>query len=80
MLYWNRFGQPKGLITRIGDYRDPLTLWWIDPVKNAELDAALRDPSKKMAIGASEDKYWLDFAKVEEQKGMPTGSTPTGTR
>ena len=38
MLYWNRFGQPRGLITRIGDYRDALTLWWIDPTRNAELD------------------------------------------
>ena len=71
MLYWNKFGQPKGLITRIGDYRDPLSLWWIDPEKSAALDQALKDPSKKLAVGASEDKYWLEFAKVEEQ-GTPS--------
>jgi microcin C transport system substrate-binding protein len=68
MVYWNKFGQPKGVITRIGDYRDPVSMWWIDPEKNRVLEEALRDPSKKLAAGAAEDKYWLDFAKVEEQQ------------
>jgi microcin C transport system substrate-binding protein len=66
MLYWNKFGQPKGIITRIGDYRDPLTMWWIDPNKNAQLEEAMRDPSKKLPVGETEDKYWLNFAKAED--------------
>lgn len=74
MLYWNRFGQPKGIITRIGDYRDALTLWWIDPEKNAALDQALKDPSKKLPVGQTEDKYWLEFSKVEEQNNPSTGA------
>ena len=68
MVYWNKFGQPKGVITRIGDYRDPTRLWWIDPEKNRKLEEALRDPSKKLEAGPSEDRYWLDFAKVEQQQ------------
>jgi microcin C transport system substrate-binding protein len=68
MVYWNRFGQPKGVITRIGDYRDPVGLWWIDPQKNAALEAALRDPSKKLSVGQTDDRYWLEFDKVEEQQ------------
>jgi microcin C transport system substrate-binding protein len=79
MLYWNKFGQPKGIITRIGDYRDPLSLWWIDPEKNAALDQALKDPSKKLAVGASEDKYWLEFAKVEEQGNPSTTRSTTNS-
>jgi microcin C transport system substrate-binding protein len=67
IVYANKFGQPPGLITRIGDYRDPVSMWWIDPQKNAALERAMRDPSVKLEVGASEDKYWLDFAKVEEQ-------------
>jgi microcin C transport system substrate-binding protein len=68
MVYWNKFGQPKGLITRIGDYRDPPGLWWIDPEKNRRLEDALRDPSKKLEVGAADDKYWLEFAKIEETR------------
>jgi microcin C transport system substrate-binding protein len=71
-LYWNKFGQPKGIITRIGDYRDAISLWWIDPEKNRQLEEALRDPSRKMEVGQTDDRYWLDFAKVEEQQqGSP---------
>ncbi len=78
MLYWNKFGQPKGIITRIGDYRDPLSMWWIDPQKNAQLEEAMRDPSKKLPVGQTEDKYWFDFAKLEEV--TPSGGNPITTK
>ena len=67
-VYWNKFGQPKGILTRIGDYREPPSLWWIDPQKNAALQDAIKDPSKKLAVGASDDKYWLEFDRVEEKE------------
>jgi microcin C transport system substrate-binding protein len=67
IVYANKFGQPPGLITRIGDYRDPVSMWWLDPQKNAALERAMRDSSVKLEVGPSEDKYWLDFAKVEEK-------------
>ncbi len=67
VVYANKFGQPKGLITRIGDSRDAVSLWWVDPQKNAALEQAMRDPSVKLPVGDSDDKYWLEFAKVEEQ-------------
>ena len=73
MLYWNRFGQPKGTLTRIGDYRDPVSMWWFDPQKNAALEQALRDPSKKLEVGPTEDKYWLDFAKTEDEQNTSKG-------
>jgi ABC-type transport system substrate-binding protein len=75
MVYWNKFGQPKGIITRIGDYRDPVGLWWIDPEKNRRLEEALRDPSKKLEAGPSDDKYWLEFAKIEEQQNATQSGT-----
>lgn len=74
VLFWNKFGYPKGVLTRIGDYRDAVSLWWFDPVKNQELEASLKDPSKKLAVGAAADRYWLDFAKVEEQQN-PVAAT-----
>lgn len=69
MVYWNKFGQPKGIITRIGDYRDPVSLWWIDPAKESALAEAMRDPSKKLDVGPAEDKYWLEFERVENKEG-----------
>ncbi len=75
VVYWNKFGQPRGVITRLGDSRDAMGMWWVDPTLDAELKAAMADPSKKMTVGASEDKYWLEFAKLEEQRN-PTNASP----
>ncbi len=40
IAYWNKFGHPESYLTRIGDYSDMPTLWWIDPQKEAELRRA----------------------------------------
>jgi microcin C transport system substrate-binding protein len=64
-IYWNKFGMPPGIITRIGDYRDPISLWWLDPVKNQQLEQAMRDSSVKLDVGDTENRYWLDTAKVD---------------
>ena len=67
IAYWNRFGMPKGEFTRIGDYMDMFSLWWIDPAKAAKLEQARRDPSINLGQGEVEDKYWLDFDKTEDR-------------
>jgi microcin C transport system substrate-binding protein len=70
IVFWNKFGHPKGVITRIGDYRDPPGLWWFDDKKSNELEAAVKDPSKTLPVEAAEDKYWLEFERVEEKEGV----------
>lgn len=67
IVFWNKFGYPQGLITRIGDHRDIPSLWWIDAAKSQQLQAAMKDPSISMGQGPSEDRYWLDYAKREGQ-------------
>jgi microcin C transport system substrate-binding protein len=67
VVFWNKFGYPKGILTRIGDYRDIPALWWIDPDKTHRLEQALRDPSIQLGEGPGEDRYWLDFARTEDQ-------------
>ncbi len=67
IVYWNHFGYPTGYISRIGDQRDISGLWWMDPEKLEQLDQAQRDPSIQLEVGPSEDRYWLDFAQVEQQ-------------
>jgi microcin C transport system substrate-binding protein len=71
-VYWNKFGQPKGLLTRIGDYRDIPSLWWIDPAKAEQVEAALKDTSIQLGEGARDDRYWLEFARLEAQRNPVT--------
>ena len=80
VLYWNKFGTPQGYWSRTGDYYGAgngpglIQMWWADSAKAAELDAARRDPSKKMEVGQVEDRYWLDFdAKQRSEKPAEGG-------
>ena len=67
IVYWNKFGYPQGLVTRIGDHRDIPSLWWIDPAKSQQLQAAMKDGSISMGQGPSDDRYWLEYRKREGQ-------------
>jgi len=42
LLYWNRFGTPKYVLSKFGDERDALGYWWFDPAKAAALDGAMK--------------------------------------
>jgi len=63
MAFWNKFGHPESYLTRLGDSREPPTLWWIDPQKDQQLKRALSDPSMKFEVKPAEKRYWLDYAK-----------------
>jgi microcin C transport system substrate-binding protein len=60
IAYWNKFGHPDSYLTRIGDYRDIPSLWWIDPQKDARLAAAARDPALRIEVGPTEVRYWSE--------------------
>ena len=63
---WNKFGAPPGYLTRTGDFTGVLSLWWIDPQKNAQLEQARRDSSLKLEKGPEEDRYWLNYGQSEQ--------------
>jgi microcin C transport system substrate-binding protein len=70
VAYWNKFGQPQGTFSRVGDYGGSLgpgipQLWWIDRAKNARLEQASKDPSAKLDIPPVEDRYWQEYSKRE---------------
>jgi microcin C transport system substrate-binding protein len=65
IVFWNKFGYPKGIVSRTGDYRDMPSLWWIDPDKAQKLDQAQRDQSMQLGEGPSDDKYWLEYSQRE---------------
>jgi microcin C transport system substrate-binding protein len=60
VVYWNKFGTPPGILTRIDDALIIPSIWWFDPEKNQKLEAALRDSSIKLGEGPSDDRYWLE--------------------
>ena len=63
LVFWNKFGYPAGVLTRIDDYLVLPTLWWIDPDKNQKLEQALKDPSVNLGEGPADDRYWLEYSK-----------------
>lgn len=71
LVFWNKFGQPPGVLTRTGDQRDLVSLWWFDQEKSRKLDEALRNPSIQLGEGPSEDRYWLEYARLEAQRNNP---------
>ena len=67
--YWNKFGMPEGYITRFGDYRDLISLWWIDPQKEAALARAMADGAVQLPVGTTEVRYWQEYAKQRGAEG-----------
>ena len=63
-VYWNKFGTPKGHITRVGDYADPPSLWWFDPERLRSLHEARGDSSIQLEVGSTDDRSWLEFDQV----------------
>ncbi|HUR32151.1 MAG TPA: extracellular solute-binding protein [Vicinamibacterales bacterium] len=71
IAYWNKFGQPEGYLTRVGDYRDIPSLWWIDAAKEADLRRAMGDASVKLPVGETEVRYWPQYGEREKAAAAP---------
>jgi microcin C transport system substrate-binding protein len=75
IAYWNKFGHPAGYLGRVDDYNSAAWLWWVDPDKERQLNAASTDPSIKMPIAPLEDRYWKEYARrAPQNSGQTTGS------
>lgn len=79
IAYANRFGMPKGMYSRIGDYIGSLApgipqLWWSDPDRAKKADQAMRDKSIKLDVPPVEEHYWQDYGK-NGQNQMGSGQT-----
>jgi microcin C transport system substrate-binding protein len=83
IAYWNRFGMPKGTVSRVSEAGGSLglgpgipELWWIDPANSGKLNEAMKNPTMKLEIPPVDDTYWQDYAKahplVEVQPAIKT--------
>jgi len=76
VIYWNKFGTPRGYLSRTGDFigagNGPggVQMWWIDPEKEEKLLEAMRDASLRLEVGPTEDRYWQEY----EQKQANTSA------
>jgi microcin C transport system substrate-binding protein len=77
IAYWNKFGRPAGLLSRVDDYSSASWLWWTDRDKERQLNAAAADPSIRMPIGPTEDRYWKEYAKRSPQAAVQTPGSVT---
>ena len=59
VLYWNRFGMPGSYVTKTGDFREILSLWWFDEEKTQALEEAMKKDAK-LPVGEVEVKYWSE--------------------
>ncbi len=57
MLYWYKFGMPESGITYVGDWRTPLSHWWVDNFKNKSLQKA-KDSNTSLTIQPTIIDYW----------------------
>jgi microcin C transport system substrate-binding protein len=57
MLYWNKFGMPDKGLYYAGGWQSPITLWWMDPVKEQKLINAKQTDSQ-LPIEKQLIDYW----------------------
>ncbi|MFT5829660.1 MAG: microcin C transport system substrate-binding protein [Bacteroidia bacterium] len=63
MVYWNRYSMPAWGATKTADYDSLHYTWWVDPVKEAALEAAMKDPSITLDPGPTENRFWQEWNK-----------------
>ena len=57
MLYWYKFGMPESGITYVGDWRTPLSHWWIDSRKENKLNSA-KERNTTLPIQPTNVDFW----------------------
>lgn len=68
LAFHDKFGFPKGMITKTDDFLTIPGLWYIDPERLAKYEEAQKDKAMKLEILPPQDKYWLDVKKDLEAK------------
>jgi len=64
VAFANKFGYPKGYLSRTEDITDAIpTYWFNDPEKAVEYEKALKDKSIVLEQGEIVVKYWLNYLK-----------------
>ena len=60
LLYWNKFGMPPYVLSKLGDHRSTVSLWWYEP----DLERKLKECMEKgvpQEVGPAEVRWWNEF-------------------
>jgi len=60
LLYWNKFGMPPYVLSKLGDHRSIVSLWWYEP----DLERKLKECMEKgvpQEVGPAEVRWWNEF-------------------
>lgn len=57
LLYWNKFGMPDYYLSRTGDERSIVSLWWYCEEKDRKLSEAIRN-NTNLEVGEEEVAWW----------------------
>jgi len=68
ILYWNKFGHPDYYFPRTGDLYSVMSLWWVDPEKEKNLNEAKKIDDIKLDVGEVEVMYWPEYNKKHGQQ------------
>jgi microcin C transport system substrate-binding protein len=68
IAYWNKFGMPESILSRIGDYEDLISTWWFNPERVTRHAEGMRDASVTMDVGEVERRYWQEYALREADR------------
>jgi len=66
IAFQNKFGYPEWMLNKIGNYLGITYMWYNDPEKAAEYDAAKLDKSINLPQGTIENKYWLSNKEIKK--------------
>ena len=61
VAFWNKFSMPDFGALRFVDAEELMYTWWIDPEKEAALEAAMADPSKNLEKLPIENRFWQEW-------------------
>ena len=67
VFYWNKFSQPSWGIWRTNFTSNMMYCWWIDPEKEAALEAAKKDKSITLETEPIQHKFWPRWHAAQAQ-------------
>ena len=67
VMYWNKFSQPNFGVWRFEDREEMMYTWWVDPKKEAALEAAKKDPKMVLETQPIQHKFWPRWNAANSQ-------------
>jgi len=68
VAFWNRFSMPDFGAQRFVDAEELMYTWWVDPAKEAALEAAKKDDSLVLETIPTENRFWQEWNAAQRKR------------